>query len=298
MNIQFVINLILGIIGLSFAAYVIPSAKLKYSFLIGYACLVFYRLYDPSTSWAGVDWIRHIVVLAGEVSFFIFITNFCKKYIEVEETESVGLGAPATVAATSAPSEPAVLLTENALDSNDSNIRPTIVQVPDVNNSMSLSMDSPAAAPDEAIVPLTQPPQQSNDSEPTQPPRSFGGIILPFTTMGSFTSIYNYGSAEGISHIFLAPTFLAIVAVVFTRIAVYASPFKLIAKLFALSYALGIMLHVGEFFLESHPFVTLSHDNQHNVEMFWYVVSSLVFYFTLYKFNQLLKKTNAQQKTI
>ena len=262
MDIQYIINLTLGLLGLAIAAYVIPTPKLKYTFMIAYACLVFYRLYDPSTGGPGTDWIRHIIVSTGEICFFIFITNFCKRYIEVENDET---------------SAPINLATAQA------------VAIPNSNPSVSSSL--PAS-------PELAPTDESTKIDTSYTPKSFGLIGIPLVSFGSFTSIYSYGSAEGISHIFLAPVFLAVMAVVFTRIATYNSPYVKVARLFLYAYALGIMLHVGEFFLESHPLLTLSRPNQHNVEMFWYVISSLLFYYTLFKFKKMLRKPNEQQKTV
>lgn len=272
MNTQFVINLVLGIIGLSMIAYIVPTPKLKYPFLIAYSCLIFYRLYDPTTGGPGTDWMRHIVISFGEVAFFIFITNFCKRYIERE---------------------------------NDSN---NLITATDSATSLSAQ---PVFARSESSTLESASQTETEDKDANKPSSSYGLIGIPFVSIGaikstgvsilafgSFASIYGYGSEQGISHIFLAPVFLAIIAIVFNRISVYSSPFKGIAKLFLLAYALGVMLHVGEFFLESHPLVTLTKDNQHNMEMFFYVLSSFVFFYTLIKFNTLLKRDNGLRKTV
>ena len=269
MDLQFILNLILGLIGLTLAAIVIPTNKLKWTFLFGYSCLVFYRLYDPSDGGVGTDWFRHLVVLVGELSFFVFISTFSKKYIEIEDEDN---GTSARLAAT-----------PNLISTATENVASTSGQTEVAGSSLSSS-----TIPEATILKNVGTPQN----------KWLSGFFLPVATIGGVNSLYSYGSDQGVTHIFLAPIFLIIIAVVLTRTSAYSSPFKIVAKLFLLSYALGIMLHVGEFFLESHPVIALSRDTQHYVELFWYSLSSLSFFYTLLTFRKLLRKTNANQKTI
>lgn len=76
---------ILAVTVLIYALRVLPAGKIKVYFVLAFLLLAFYKLYNPTSDMRGLLWFRHTFVYVGEALFYVFVSVFSKRYIEIEE---------------------------------------------------------------------------------------------------------------------------------------------------------------------------------------------------------------------
>ncbi len=77
---------LIAILIVVYAWLTLPKGRLRWLFIVAFLLMAFYKMYDPSSEWVTLLWIRHLPVYIGEILFFIFITSFSRRYIELDET--------------------------------------------------------------------------------------------------------------------------------------------------------------------------------------------------------------------
>jgi hypothetical protein len=70
----------------------IPVTRLRWLFILSFLFTSFYKIYDPISDSRSLLWERHIPVYIGQIWFYLFITEFSKKYIEIETAETKQTG--------------------------------------------------------------------------------------------------------------------------------------------------------------------------------------------------------------
>jgi hypothetical protein len=86
-TIEFVI-IIVSVLFLIFYGWKnIPVTRLRWLFILSFLFTSFYKIFDPVSDSRSLLWERHIPVYIGQIWFYLFITEFSKKYIEIETAE-------------------------------------------------------------------------------------------------------------------------------------------------------------------------------------------------------------------
>ena len=87
MNIETIIIDAMTVLLVGYAWRVLPAGRIRWLFIGAVLLLAFYKMYDPASEWRGMLWMRHLCVYGGEVCFYLFVTAFIARYIEIEDVK-------------------------------------------------------------------------------------------------------------------------------------------------------------------------------------------------------------------